>query len=95
MSLFEPKSQSCKVAATTHELVSTTMSCKTKCLSCAPQLEIHFPTSNETERLIQHIHHYEFYFFFVLKGKKKKGKVIPLHAMQAHGVRGGIAPTHS
>jgi hypothetical protein len=24
-----------------------------------------------------------------------KGKVIPLHAMEAHGVRGGIAPTHS
>jgi hypothetical protein len=26
---------------------------------------------------------------------KVKGKVIPLHAMEAHGVRGGIAPTHS
>jgi hypothetical protein len=25
----------------------------------------------------------------------KKGKVIPLHAMEALGVRGGIAPTHS
>jgi hypothetical protein len=25
----------------------------------------------------------------------KKSKVIPLHAMEAHGVRGGIAPTHS
>jgi hypothetical protein len=24
-----------------------------------------------------------------------KGKVIPLHAMEAHGVRGGIAPTLS
>jgi hypothetical protein len=24
-----------------------------------------------------------------------KGKVIPLHAMEALGVRGGIAPTHS
>jgi hypothetical protein len=24
-----------------------------------------------------------------------KGKVIPLHAMVAHGVRGGIASTHS
>jgi hypothetical protein len=24
-----------------------------------------------------------------------KGNVIPLHAMEAHGVRGGIAPTHS
>jgi hypothetical protein len=24
-----------------------------------------------------------------------KGKVIPLHAMEAHGVRGGRAPTHS
>jgi hypothetical protein len=23
------------------------------------------------------------------------GKVIPLHAMEAHVVRGGIAPTHS
>jgi hypothetical protein len=26
---------------------------------------------------------------------KKKGKVIPLHAMEAHGVRGGIATTYS
>jgi hypothetical protein len=26
---------------------------------------------------------------------KKKGKVTPLHAMEALGVRGGIAPTHS
>jgi hypothetical protein len=26
---------------------------------------------------------------------KIKGKVIPLNAMEAHGVRGGIAPTHS
>jgi hypothetical protein len=25
----------------------------------------------------------------------KKGKMIPLHAMEAHGVRGGVAPTHS
>jgi hypothetical protein len=24
-----------------------------------------------------------------------KGKVIPLHAMEAHGVRGGISPAHS
>jgi hypothetical protein len=24
-----------------------------------------------------------------------KGKVIPINAMEAHGVRGGIAPTHS
>jgi hypothetical protein len=28
-------------------------------------------------------------------GKGKKGKVIPLHAMEALWVRGGIAPTHS
>jgi hypothetical protein len=27
--------------------------------------------------------------------KKKKSKVIPLHAMEASGVRGGMAPTHS
>jgi hypothetical protein len=26
---------------------------------------------------------------------KLKGKVIPLHAMEAPGGRGGIAPTHS
>jgi hypothetical protein len=26
---------------------------------------------------------------------KKKSKVVPLHAMEAHGGRGGIAPTHS
>jgi hypothetical protein len=24
-----------------------------------------------------------------------KGKIIPLHAMEALGMRGGIAPTHS
>jgi hypothetical protein len=28
-------------------------------------------------------------------GNKGKGKVIPLHAMEALGVRGGIDPTHS
>jgi hypothetical protein len=27
--------------------------------------------------------------------KSKKSKAVPLHAMEAHGVRGGIAPTHS
>jgi hypothetical protein len=27
--------------------------------------------------------------------EKKKGKVIPLHAMEAHGGRGCIAPAHS
>jgi hypothetical protein len=27
--------------------------------------------------------------------KKKKGKAVPLHAMEALGGRGGIAPTHS
>jgi hypothetical protein len=26
---------------------------------------------------------------------KGKGKVIPLHAMETHGVRGGTAPAHS
>jgi hypothetical protein len=25
----------------------------------------------------------------------KKSKAVPLHAMEAHGGRGGIAPTHS
>jgi hypothetical protein len=29
------------------------------------------------------------------KSCKKKGKGVPLHAMEAHGVRGGIAPTHT
>jgi hypothetical protein len=29
------------------------------------------------------------------KSKKKKSKAVPLHAMEAHGGRGGIAPTHS
>jgi hypothetical protein len=28
-------------------------------------------------------------------GKTGKGKVIPLHAIEVLGVRGGIAPTHS
>jgi hypothetical protein len=26
---------------------------------------------------------------------REKNKVIPLHAMEAHGGRGGIAPTHT
>jgi hypothetical protein len=30
-----------------------------------------------------------------LKCKKKKSKAVPLHAMEADGERGGIAPTHS
>jgi hypothetical protein len=34
-------------------------------------------------------------WFFVTFSNKKKGKVIPLHAMEALGVREGIAPTHS
>jgi hypothetical protein len=29
------------------------------------------------------------------KKSKKKGKAVPLHAMEAHWGRGGIAPTHS
>jgi hypothetical protein len=29
------------------------------------------------------------------KSKVKKGKAVPLHAMEALGGRGGIAPTHS
>jgi hypothetical protein len=28
-------------------------------------------------------------------GQGKKGKAVPLHAMKAPGVRGGIAPTRS
>jgi hypothetical protein len=32
---------------------------------------------------------------FLLCSEKKKGKVIPLHAMGAHGGRGGMAPTHT
>jgi hypothetical protein len=34
-------------------------------------------------------------FTAILKVSKKKGKMIPLHAMEAHGVKGGTAPTHS
>jgi hypothetical protein len=30
-----------------------------------------------------------------LPSKKKKGKGVPLHAMEAHGGRGGIAPIHT
>jgi hypothetical protein len=30
-----------------------------------------------------------------MRGKKVKGKVVPLHAMEALWVRGGIAPTLS
>jgi hypothetical protein len=29
------------------------------------------------------------------KNTKKKDKAVPLHTMEAHGGRGGIAPTHS
>jgi hypothetical protein len=29
------------------------------------------------------------------KEEKKKSKAVPLHAMEAPGGRGGIAPTHS
>jgi hypothetical protein len=31
----------------------------------------------------------------VMKESKGKSKAVPLHAMEAHGVRGGTAPTHS
>jgi hypothetical protein len=27
--------------------------------------------------------------------KKVKSKAVPLHAMEAHGGRGGVAPTHT
>jgi hypothetical protein len=33
-------------------------------------------------------------YIFMIK-VKKKSKAVPLHAMEAHGGRGGIAPTHS
>jgi hypothetical protein len=29
------------------------------------------------------------------KDMTKKGKGVPIHAMEAHGGRGGIAPTHT
>jgi hypothetical protein len=31
----------------------------------------------------------------ICMGKKKRSKAVPLHAMEALGGRGGIAPTHS
>jgi hypothetical protein len=31
----------------------------------------------------------------IIREKKVKGKAVPLHAMEALGGRGGIAPTHS
>jgi hypothetical protein len=31
----------------------------------------------------------------ILSAIRKKGKGVPLHAMEAHGGRGGIAPTHT
>jgi hypothetical protein len=36
---------------------------------------------------------YEKFVVFESWKKGKKGKVIPLHAMEAHGGRGGTAPT--
>jgi hypothetical protein len=35
------------------------------------------------------------FIVYILYEGKKKGKVIPLHAMKALGGRGGIASTHS
>jgi hypothetical protein len=35
------------------------------------------------------------YLYNTIPPKVKKSKVIPLHAMEAHGRRGGIAPTHT
>jgi hypothetical protein len=32
---------------------------------------------------------------FLQLTEEVKGKMIPLHAMEAHGGRGGIAPTHT
>jgi hypothetical protein len=34
-------------------------------------------------------------FLYQIRKKKKKSKAVPLHAMEAHWGRGGIAPTHS
>jgi hypothetical protein len=31
----------------------------------------------------------------LLGSKKVKSKAVPLHAMEAHGGRGGITPTHT
>jgi hypothetical protein len=36
-----------------------------------------------------------FDFFYSALESKKKSKAVPLHAMEAHGGRGGIAPAHS
>jgi hypothetical protein len=33
--------------------------------------------------------------YFLHKKSKVKSKAVPLHAMEAHGGRGGIAPTHT
>jgi hypothetical protein len=41
------------------------------------------------------MYYVSFILYFVVFIDSKKGKVIPLHAMEAHGVRGGIAPAHS
>jgi hypothetical protein len=51
----------------------------------------------QVQNIFKYLQVYIFiYLSHTLKGKKKKnGKVIPLHAMEVHGVRGGIAPTHS
>jgi hypothetical protein len=34
-------------------------------------------------------------YILYLKILNKKNKAVPLHAMEAHGERGGIAPTHT
>jgi hypothetical protein len=38
--------------------------------------------------------YFEIHCKFVV-GVKKKSKAVPLHATEAHGGKGGIAPTHS
>jgi hypothetical protein len=47
----------------------------------SPKLFFTPPTANNVSR--------------ATKGVKGKGKAVPLHAMEAHGGRGGIAPTHT
>jgi hypothetical protein len=38
---------------------------------------------------------YNSYISLYYDQNKKKSKAVPLHAMEAHGGRGGVAPTHT
>jgi hypothetical protein len=51
---------------------------------CDKDTHVHYLGNDIQNQLIQ-----------IISEAVKKSKAVPLHAMEAHGGRGGIAPTHS